>query len=165
MKTDPFETLLDKRFAEYRPVQLPFDFQSRVMGRVRNGTKLSQSGAGVPPAFFRQKGSRDGHPTSKTGLILAPFARVRAHSRRSRSLAVAGAGALLASLAMIFTLAAWRLISLSVAFSILKLIKGLAVHIWHFFDVALSFLGVYVRDFVVPNQAFGRNFSIPVGNP
>ena len=121
MKTDPFETLLDKRFAEYRPVQLPFDFQSRVMGRVR------------------------------------------AHSRRSRSLAVAGAGALLASLAMIFTLAAWRLISLSVAFSILKLIKGLAVHIWHFFDVALSFLGVYVRDFVVPNQAFGLAFILGLG--
>ena len=47
-----------------------------------NGTKLSQSGAGVPPAFFRQKGSRDGHPTSKTGLILAPFRhRARAECR------------------------------------------------------------------------------------
>ena len=36
-----------------------------------------QCGAGVPPAFFKQNGSRDGHPTSKNCLNLGPFSSGR----------------------------------------------------------------------------------------
>ena len=32
-------------------------------------SKITQSGAGVPPAFLRQDGSRDGRPTSETRLV------------------------------------------------------------------------------------------------
>jgi len=40
-----------------------------------NGTKIVISGAGVPPAFPWQEGSRDGRPTSKNSPNLVPFAR------------------------------------------------------------------------------------------
>ena len=38
--------------------------RNNVRPKAEAGLKLSQSGAGVPPSFLREDGSRDGHPTS-----------------------------------------------------------------------------------------------------
>ena len=40
---------------------------------MHEGTKLVKSGAGVPPAFPRKDGSRDGRPTSENSPNLLPF--------------------------------------------------------------------------------------------
>ena len=55
---------------------LSHDAARKWQAPVENGTQIRQSGAGVPPAFLRQYGSRDGRPTSENGLILVPFAPV-----------------------------------------------------------------------------------------
>ena len=65
-----FEIAIRDFVAKYR--WTPFSY-GNLSGPDTDGAKLVKSGAGVPPAFPRQDGSRDGRPTAENSTNLALF--------------------------------------------------------------------------------------------